>query len=371
MIHIHDNPEEAAEVGKNAMDFAKTRSWDLAATQFEELIDKALDTAIHLDTLLDKDKQNVVFINETTNFGQMLDIIPALKEVVQKNKENVNFLLATKPRNAGITSKIYNEIDVIDIDKMWLDQVELSKYRVQLSSISEIPAKYESALPIYGADNMLSWTEMYHKALGAKFSPDKLRTTLSSIDPDPYDFGDSTNKMKIAFIVDTRNANSGIPIDTWSRTIKFLKKFKDVYTISVGNKEDVASLDSDMEVFDKTLSQLIALFKRMDCIVTSDEEYIHLANYLDVPFIIIQGPRKLNHITKHSLAESTNGKKLIYFVDGGARYQQCMPCWKNQDGKCVVTGNPRAHCMETISAGEIFGKILNLRDLFVSKSIKK
>jgi hypothetical protein len=61
------------------------------------------------------------------------------------------------------------------------------------------------------------------------------------------------------------------------------------------------------------LSELISLFKSVDCIVTSDEEYTHLANFINVPFIVLQGPRKLQHILKHSLAENKNGKKISIY----------------------------------------------------------
>jgi hypothetical protein len=104
----------------------------------------------------------------------------------------------------------------------------------------------------------------------------------------------------------------------------------------------------------------------MNCIVTNVEEYVYLANIINVPFVVIQGPKDLKNVAKYARAvNKKNNKQLISFVDSKTKYG-CMPCHKGDTQKCMVWESPKAHCMLNISAGAIFARIINNRDAFKS-----
>lgn len=368
MHDIYANPEKAKAAIEKALPFSHERNWDRSAKQFEELIDKSLNSRIFITDFLKENKQNVVFLSEINNFASTLSTLPAMTELAKTNK-GINLVYATKKRNLPLTSGL-TDFTTIDFDRMWFNDSEMGKFKPQISSVDAVCLKNEAAAIALGVGNMESYIEAYARFGRVEVDynniskylniPEECVANAKKILDD-----ENNGKFKVCLILNTDNYNYGIPIDGWQKLITFLRKIKDVSIIGIGNPFELEKLNVDISVSGTSLVNIFAIMKECNCIVTNIEEYIHTANYFKVPYIILQGPRKYEHITKHHRCLTKSGKNQIYYISKQQQYP-CMPCWKELGAPCGPSGTPIAHCMQQISMGEAFMKIANIRDNWLS-----
>jgi len=379
---IYANRDEAKKRAEKALEFARERNWKRSAKQFDELFTEILANRQCLDRYMDKDKPNVVFANETNNFGNALSFVPALNKLCELNKE-VNFIYATNKRCASLLNKLNPNVKIIDISKMWLDKQALSSFKFQIEGIEQIQQKSEKQLQgIINPLDMPSSIESLAKAVNVYEHIDFKQL------PDFYSITDTErqkaktiiteeltkDKLKVAVIVESTNPNTGIPIETWSQLFKHankMSKTNDIVTIAIGSPESLENIQSDIKISDLPLRDIIACLGECDAIITSTDEYAHLANVLDAQFVIVQGPKPMNHIVKHAKARDENGNNLTQFVSLQEKYP-CMPCFKEILEPCRVTGTPFSHCMFSMTSGTIFSKLLFIRAKWVkAKKVKE
>lgn len=369
LYHIHDNPEEAASKAEAAIAFSKERNWDKSAKQFEELFDKALASRVSVADFVEKDKKNVLIINETDNFAHVLAMVPYLSKLIAD--KTVNYIFSFKTRILPLLKGIEG-LNLIPYEYLWLSSTELQGIQLEVHGIDGAIVKHEGAHKFVHSDELPSWTEIYKNVfLGLEIDFKQIYNFYGLLDEEEV-FADKAileedkKNFKVAFIMDTGNINSAIEIGTYAQVVKFLKQFDDISTYGIGPLSETEKADTKYKISDVTLREIIAILSKMNCIVTNVEEYAYLANVLNVPFVIIQGTRDLRHVVKHARAKNVkNGKTLVSFADSKAKYQ-CMPCFKQPNANCQVWNSPRAHCMVTLSAGTIFAKIVNIRDVFKS-----
>lgn len=378
LFEIYENKEEAQRRAEKALEFARERTWARSAAEFDELFTNILSERQSLDLYLDPTKQNMVFANETNNFGNSLSFVPVLNEIAKINKE-VNFVYATNKRCSVLLNKLDPSIKIIDISKMWLDREGLSRINYQIHGIAEIQRKTEAQLKgVVSPADMPSQIESFARALGVYDKLDfKQLPEFYSITDRERNFAIETidsvvpdDKLKVCVVVETSNPNTGVPLDTWSQLFTFLKKMKEVAIIAIGAPEILANLDADVKISDAPIRNILACVGHCNVVVTATEEYAHLANVFDAQFVIIQGPKPLNHITKHAKARDANGNNLTQYVSLAEKYP-CMPCFKETLEPCSVTGSPYSHCMMSMTGGTIFSKLLLIKSRWVKEQAAK
>jgi ADP-heptose:LPS heptosyltransferase len=94
-----------------------------------------------------------------------------------------------------------------------------------------------------------------------------------------------------------------------------------------------------------SLSQSLALVHRLNAMVCVDSAMLHAAAAFDVPVVAMFGPTPGDLFTRHH-KNATLAKPATHFV--------CKPCWRNEDMKCLVTGNTgHSACMRAFDPQEI------------------
>lgn len=364
LFHIYENRDEAKQVAENGRKFAESRTWDVSASKFEELFDDCLKNRICLHDFLFADKQNVVFVNNTNNFGNVLSSIPALNKLAESNP-SVNFIYAIRNRIMPMAQGISDKITVIDIGKMFIDSEKLNGYNLQINDIEQMAYHFENALTgIVDPKDIPSYIESYARKFNVQLDENSIKE-MYEVDPLEYisiveDLPEEKikDKMKVAFLVNCSDPSYGINQDEWIKVINMSKKFKDICSVVIGMPNEIEPINADIKISNRTIRQLIAILSEMDCVVTSSDEYCHLANILDTQFLVIQGPKRFEHNLKHSI-------RPVKYLDQQRTYN-CMPCMKNSMQPCMKTGNPIAHCMRTIYAGSILAKIIELRKNWIN-----
>lgn len=363
LYEVYENKEEVKNRVEKAYEFSLTRSWDDTAKQFENLIDKCLNERIELHLLLDKNRQNIVFVNESNNFGNVLSSIHALNALV-KTYPQVKFIYAVKNRMLTFF-KHNNNFTVINIEKMWLDKNKLAEFNLQINPIEDMPYKYEKSLiGILPTSNIPSYIEAFSHGLNVQLDYNNLEDIIS-INNDSYPEIDEMlskydGKVKVAMLINLTNPNYGLNINSWKQACKFSARYKsDTAIFAIGMPDDLKEMEADELIYDKTLRQIIYLLSKMDGVITSSEEYCHLANVLDTKFILLQGPKTFEHIVKHA-------KRTPDIISSQAKFN-CMPCMKDTNMPCKLTGDIFAPCTRDIPGGTIFTKVISLRKEILSK----
>lgn len=77
------------------------------------------------------------------------------------------------------------------------------------------------------------------------------------------------------------------------------------------------------------LAQSLALTARLDALVSVDSAFLHAASAFDVPVVALFGP------TDGAVVADHHDKKVIVTAPPSFA---CMPCWRNEDMKCRLTG---------------------------------
>jgi glycosyltransferase involved in cell wall biosynthesis/ADP-heptose:LPS heptosyltransferase len=340
--YIKDNPEEAEERSVRGMAFSHERNWDDSADQFVELFDKCLEDRVELDTKLKKSKTNVSFINDSDDFGSVMSMMPALHKLAKQRKE-LNISVAVNKRMKPILSGMSKEVDIFEVEKLWLDKEKLSKFQLQVQPLKDVPHSIEQASLQLKVEPP-SYAEAYAKGLNApvdfKHISDLYRITKEEREEAKKVLEEYDGQFNTLFFVDTISQHAGIPPATWSKLLKFFEKMGTVTKVGIANDFELEAIEGfDMNIGGATLRQLIALIAEADCVVTNIDAYGHVANFVDTPFVLIESTKPLGHFMKHSTAMDRRGKKSI---------NQCV---RNTQGGPVANIGP----------GDIFMGILNVQ----------
>jgi len=96
--------------------------------------------------------------------------------------------------------------------------------------------------------------------------------------------------------------------------------------------------------FGMPLGYALATFAKCTLAVCVDSNFLHAAAALDMPTVGLFGPTDGVIRTEH------HGKAHI--VSLGHAFK-CLPCWRNEDIPCALTGGSESACMAAIDENEI------------------
>lgn len=381
LFDVYSNPDEARRRAENAIPFAKSRNWDNSAKLFDDLFESILKDRINLADLLDREKRNVLIVNNSNNLGYNLSMIPSVK-FVAKNNPSIEFKLAVNKNIKPLLNDLLklDNVNIIENEKMWLDRASLDGFKINVNDITNIPEQNKNIVKIVGVESAPSIIELFSNAFRTNLSVDEFSRLLDipySISNDEIDFAnnifeDAKDKFKLVFLIKD-SPNFSVPKETINKVISFLSKHSDteIFLISKHNYINNINVTNKIDIESLSNRQIIALLSKCDCVITSDDEYAHVANFIDTPFIIISGANDYRNFVKHSRSlkinknDHSSSKKNIVFISNKNKYQ-CMPCMKSESDKCASSDTNIAHCMGTISPGEIFARVSNMRDYWLS-----
>lgn len=97
------------------------------------------------------------------------------------------------------------------------------------------------------------------------------------------------------------------------------------------------------------LGRSLALVSRLDAMVSVDSAFLHAAAAFDVPVVALFGPTDARTFTRHHRAVKILWKPQTF---------GCVPCWRNEDIPCAVTGlRSMSPCIAAITAEEVLGAL--------------
>lgn len=104
------------------------------------------------------------------------------------------------------------------------------------------------------------------------------------------------------------------------------------------------------------LGESLALMSCLDAMVSVDSAFLHAAAAFDVPVTALFGPTGALPLTRHHRHVDILWKREAF---------GCVPCWRNEDVPCAVTGQLSASpCVAAISTDEVVasvGRMLKVR----------
>jgi ADP-heptose:LPS heptosyltransferase len=75
-----------------------------------------------------------------------------------------------------------------------------------------------------------------------------------------------------------------------------------------------------------------------------DSAFLHVAAALDIPTVALFGPTGGRTVTKH------HAKATVVSLAGTFK---CIPCWRNEDIPCRLTGGRESACLAAIEESEV------------------
>lgn len=101
-------------------------------------------------------------------------------------------------------------------------------------------------------------------------------------------------------------------------------------------------------VFGKTLREAIAMVAASDVFVSVDSAFYHTAAAFDLPTIGLFGPTDGRTCSAHHQYASVIQPRLEL---------ACVPCWRNEDMACHITGTTESACMASISPDRVIAAV--------------
>ncbi len=129
-----------------------------------------------------------------------------------------------------------------------------------------------------------------------------------------------------------------------------VEKLSDSYTVIVFDANPINGFDFEnvIKVHSLSLRKIFSLIQKCDAIVAPDSSFVHIAAAFNVPTIAVFGPIDGKLRTK----DYPNCR----FVDVSEELK-CLPCWRNRNIPCQLTGLRNSICMESISVNKIISEL--------------
>jgi ADP-heptose:LPS heptosyltransferase len=136
----------------------------------------------------------------------------------------------------------------------------------------------------------------------------------------------------------------------YSHMNSLVKNLSGSYTILLFDKEPIAGYDFEnvIKVHSLSLRKIFALVEKCNLIVAPDSSFVHIAAAFSIPTIALFGPIDGKIRTQNY----PNCKYLDVSEE-----LKCLPCWRNENIPCQLTGLRNSTCMDSISVNKIVKEV--------------
>jgi len=134
---------------------------------------------------------------------------------------------------------------------------------------------------------------------------------------------------------------------------KIVERISKNYVVMLFDGETINGFDFEnvIKIQDLPIRKAFAIAYKCDAIIAPDSSFVHFAAAFDIPTIALFGPIDGKVRTKHY----PNCTYLSAKESFG-----CLPCWRNEDIPCKLTGMRTSECMKAIPVSKII-KTLELK----------
>jgi glycosyltransferase involved in cell wall biosynthesis/ADP-heptose:LPS heptosyltransferase len=352
------------ELAIKGLRYAASRGWDVSAQQFDELVTKMLNKRISVvDSFNETKEPKILFYRPIGSAGDILITTPVIHAVRELYKDS-DIVYAVPEKYIELLDGNDDINKVIPCDFMW--DGSRRKGAAQSTKIAKVDLfgvedRIESAL----APNVIfSRQEIYSNH--CKVKPESMKSVYN-ISAQEKEWADAlipqNGEYKIGIKVDTEEPYLAISAGEWIKLIEFFVKRNDekIY-IFVQDRahfpvdEWMRLVPDGVTVFcfdkeEKPYRKMIAAMNNMNMIVSCDGSFIHFAGMLGKPLVAIYGPNDWRQKLKHY--------KNVFPVFNSMC--QMMPCWRNQNSPCRLTGQQESVCLREMKAGMIVSAIIKAK----------
>lgn len=325
LVEVYQNQEKynSPELIQKRIEFSKSRSWGLAADQFMEMFDELLENRINISSFIKDEIPTMLLSNTSINLANVVSMLPAVKSFVRSNQSYATILLGVKERFYSLIKELVPEINVVNMDKTWIDDENIQGKRFQINQVDNFATEREKAGLVLGEGNAPNYIDGYAQG----FNLDVANSTISSIklasrknleknEPIVSSLRKDKNDYVFTFIFDFVSPEEKISPKAFNSSISLLKRKPNIKTILMPNKDEEMQFPGiDLEIRDNTLQDILAICELSDCIVTNIEEFSHLCSFIQKPFIIVNTSKTLRHVAKYNTVKDENGDSLVYFLN--------------------------------------------------------
>ena len=129
-----------------------------------------------------------------------------------------------------------------------------------------------------------------------------------------------------------------------------VEKLSKSYTVLIFDANPINGFDFEnvIKVHSLSLRKIFSLIQKCDAIVAPDSSFVHIAAAFNVPTVAVFGPIDGKIRTKDY--------PYCVYVDV-SKELKCLPCWRNRNIPCQLTGLRNSICMESISVNKILSEL--------------
>jgi len=127
---------------------------------------------------------------------------------------------------------------------------------------------------------------------------------------------------------------------------KLVELLSERYTVMLFDGETISGFEFEnvIKIQNLPIRKAFALAHNCDLIVAPDSSFVHFAAAFDIPTIALFGPIDGKVRTKHYQNCTYLSAKEIF---------GCLPCWRNEEIPCKLTGMRTSECMKAIPVSNI------------------
>ena len=129
-----------------------------------------------------------------------------------------------------------------------------------------------------------------------------------------------------------------------------VEKLSNVFTVLIFDISPINGFDYEnvIKIHSLSLRKVFALIQKCDAVVAPDSSFVHIAAAFDIPTLGLFGPID----GKLRTGDYPNCRYLDVRDE-----LKCLPCWRNENIPCKLTGLRNSICMESISVNKIFNEV--------------
>jgi ADP-heptose:LPS heptosyltransferase len=127
---------------------------------------------------------------------------------------------------------------------------------------------------------------------------------------------------------------------------KLVNELSKRFTVMLFDGETISGFEFEnvIKIQNLPIRKAFALAHKCDLIVAPDSSFVHFAAAFDIPTIALFGPIDGKVRTKHYQNCTYLSAKEIF---------GCLPCWRNEEIPCKLTGMRTSECMKAIPVSNI------------------
>ena len=290
----------------------------------------------------------------------MIMMTPGLRALAKRQRKPVKLLV---PRKFFPIFENNPHVELIDINGPAIDVTAFARW----INLSDCPA---AAYKSRKRPNVRKGrVELFARAMRIR----KWRLTISGLTPDLF-LSRAQDNFCTEFLVESKlSVRPIVGVQPYARDSykdhpnigEIIRRLQSKYDVIIfhHSADGLSTFGNVTSTAGLSLSQSLALVSKLDAMIAVDSAFLHAAAAFDVPVIGLFGPTDGKMFTRHHRNAIVLDRRRGF---------PCVPCWRNEDLPCLITGETGySSCISGIEVGQIMRAVDMLMRLKVGHGVGK